>query len=807
MISSILQTFCDKICSEEVQNKSSQAARYTIWLLVLSLFSGHLGAQTLDYFYTGQTEVTWSELSGDVVLFSGTFDDEVTAAIPVVPITMGVQGHVAFFVSTNGFMTLSQAPPANTYDPLSTGLSSPVIAPFATNLEGIDASSEVSYRQDTQGLYIQWKNVRRVGYAGESFSFQVRIISQAMTGFGFGAINLIYGPFEGVSDPVTPVHVGIRVGSGTSPDTYSVRSVSQGGTWFPDQAGTASSATCAFPAGNYPEGVPVSGTLHQWFLISLDILNNPDVSPECNGNGNLVIYSNYDGGILNINCDVDIPDLRIGICTYEPVEITITGPFASNVTAVMYAGFNSTQANDNCNLGDFPTTISGVDPSITQILTAPPLNYETLHGNGQSGWGGAFNQGLMVGVSGQCDTLYPAGGGNTPDEVVYYFVTNLGDDLLFHHTQYNCWLGEVYNISDGGNCCINPVEPPWTIEVPADAGLCFGSSIQLALADNTNGEAPFTYVWTFNDDPVCNEESCTFVPAESGTVCVTVTDGSGEVLSDCFEVTVDPQAIPVFSVSDTALCRPASFTLINETDPATYAQASWTIGGVSYPNQQSVTFSPFNPGLYDVALVLTTALGCVYDTTLTDYLEVFPVPEAGYTTDPVIINADQTNITLQDQSLGDPVEWNWTIELPDGNWISTDQNPETTLPEGVGGTYPVELLVTNVDGCSDSISGLLEVNEVFNLYVPNAFTPNDDRVNDAFFVEAAGLEPGSFRMDIFNRWGESVYSSTYPDGAWTGSFQGGEYFVPDGVYTYRISMRSSETGELLEVVGNVTLMR
>jgi gliding motility-associated-like protein len=794
-------------CFSVMETKRDRFFRGLFLLLAITVSAGRTAGQVLDYFYTGQSQGAWSELSGDVVLFSGTFDDEVTAAIPVVPITMGVQGHVSFFVSTNGFMTLSQAPPANTYDPLSAGLGSPVIAPFAANLEGIDGSSKVSYLLDGQGLVIQWKNVRRVGFAGESFSFQAKIINQAMTGFGFGAISLIYGPFEDVSDPVTPIHVGIRVGSGSSPNTYSVRSVSQGETWFPDQAGTASSATCAFPAGNYPEGVPVSGMIHQWFIYSNDILDNPDVSPECNGNGNLVIYSNYDGGILNINCDVDIPDLRIGICTYEPVEINISGPFVGNVTAVMYAGFNSSQGNDNCNLGDFPTTISGVDPSITQILTAPLLNYETEHGNGQSGWGGPFYEGLMVGVSGQCDTLYPAGGGNTPDEVVYYFVTNLGDDLLFHHTQYNCWLGEVYDISDGGNCCINPVDPPWTIEVPADAELCFGSSLELALADNSQGEAPFTFVWTFNDEPVCNEESCTFIPDVSGTVCVTVTDGSGEVLSDCFEVTVEPPAIPIFSVSDTALCLPASFALINETNPETYAQSLWIIGGVEYPNQQTVTFNPSSPGLYDVALVLTSALGCVFDSTLTDYLEVFPVPEAGYITDPVIINADQTNITLQDQSLGDPVEWNWTIGLPEGDWISTEQNPQASLPDGVGGTYPVQLLVTNVDGCSDSISGLLQVNEVFNLYVPNAFTPNDDGVNDAFLVEAVGLEFGSFRLDIFNRWGEQVYSSANPEEAWTGSFKGGEYFVPDGIYTYQISLNSSGTGELLEMVGSVLLMR
>jgi hypothetical protein len=60
----------------------------------------------------------------------------------------------------------------------------------------------------------------------------------------------------------------------------------------------------------------------------------------------------------------------------------------------------------------------------------------------------------MVGATGQCDTLYPHGGGNTADEIVGHFLDTLGGSLRFHHTQYGCWLGESRNLSDGGTCCI-----------------------------------------------------------------------------------------------------------------------------------------------------------------------------------------------------------------------------------------------------------------------------------------------------------------------------------------------------------------
>ena len=171
----------------------------------------------------------------------------------------------------------------------------------------------------------------------------------------------------------------------------------------------------------------------------------------CNADGNLIIYSNYDGGILTINVDQNIPNLKVGICTYEPIQVSFTGAFVGNITQVIYAGFNSIQNNNNCSQGNFITSVTGVPTGIISILTNPQVGYTPTHGNGSSTWGGG-----MIGVSGQCDTLTDAGGVNTPDEVVYYFQQATGGQLLFHKTQYACWLNETVNITAGGNCCILP---------------------------------------------------------------------------------------------------------------------------------------------------------------------------------------------------------------------------------------------------------------------------------------------------------------------------------------------------------------
>ena len=197
--------------------------------------------------------------------------------------------------------------------------------------------------------------------------------------------------------------------------------------------------------------------LRYLFLLLLAIRAMGSAAQVCDPNGNLFIFSNYDGGIVTINVDEDIPDLVIAICTYEPVQVTIAGPFAANVTQVVYAGMNSNQNNNNCGQGNFTSSITGVDPGIVTInppMQPPQVGYTPAHGNGTGSWGG-----VVIGAAGGCDTTVNTGGVNTPDELVFHFEDQTGASLYAHYTQYACWQNDVVSLSDGGNCCID-VSPP-----------------------------------------------------------------------------------------------------------------------------------------------------------------------------------------------------------------------------------------------------------------------------------------------------------------------------------------------------------
>ena len=188
----------------------------------------------------------------------------------------------------------------------------------------------------------------------------------------------------------------------------------------------------------------------------------------CNPAGNTIIFSNYDGGYLNINVDVNIPNLKIGVVTYEPVIITLSGPYAANVTKVLRAGFPNTN-NNNCNLGVFNTAINGPVPANYSIVNIPPVGLSNPNG---------YASGIICAYS--CNTTTNQGGCNTIDQVLDYFNAQLGGSVYSMNVQYCCWQNSsTYSVSALSNSCCNSSSPSGTISY---AGTPYCKSVSGAQA-------------------------------------------------------------------------------------------------------------------------------------------------------------------------------------------------------------------------------------------------------------------------------------------------------------------------------------
>jgi hypothetical protein len=137
-----------------------------------------------------------------------------------------------------------------------------------------------------------------------------------------------------------------------------------------------------------------------------------------------MIYSNYEGGILNIDIDQNIPNLKLGICTYEAVEVNISGAFAANITEVIFAGFNGTN-NANCG-NNIPTTvINGVSPSIVSIYSTTTNNIAATTYLGEPVLPGSTPLvNCMTGADGCSNSN--ASGANSSPQIVQYFLSEFG---------------------------------------------------------------------------------------------------------------------------------------------------------------------------------------------------------------------------------------------------------------------------------------------------------------------------------------------------------------------------------------------
>ena len=159
-------------------------------------------------------------------------------------------------------------------------------------------------------------------------------------------------------------------------------------------------------------------------------------------------------------------------------------------------------------------------------------------------------------------------------------------------------------------------------------------------------------------------------------------------------------------------------------------------------------------------------------------------------------------VTFSSQSLGSS-ECNWLIS---GNpTFNLDSSPYVFEQEG---DYVISLVCTSPNGCISSADRIINVTQVdASLYIPNAFTPNNDGINDVF-KPIFSNEPYLYQFTIFNRWGEVIFFTTDSNKYWTGNRdENGEFFAPDAIYNWRMSFQSNSDSKRLDTNGHVSIIR
>ncbi|MCB0758525.1 MAG: PKD domain-containing protein [Flavobacteriales bacterium] len=297
--------------------------------------------------------------------------------------------------------------------------------------------------------------------------------------------------------------------------------------------------------------------------------------------------------------------------------------------------------------------------------------------------------------------------------------------------------------------------------------------LPVAMTALGNFTASASVQWDFgtgvSPDPNSASTTASWSTLGSHAVSVFVDDG-GCTASFADSIRIFPLPEPVFS-ADTNGCIPFAPVFTNSSTAWTPLSFLWQFGdgGISTDSIPDHVYEA--PGTYDVSLTVATDSGCIASRTLTlpGLVSVWPQPVAMATAIPMVTTVLDPEVTFRDYSL-DAEKWDFLVE---GIHYDTTAFTHTFSDAG---WYTAFLTVSSGVGCTDTTSLRIFIGDHL-FFAPTAFTPNGDGVNEEWKPSVKGAR--EYQLDIFNRWGEVVFSTNDPTKGWDGKG------AAPGVYSFK----------------------
>ncbi len=350
---------------------------------------------------------------------------------------------------------------------------------------------------------------------------------------------------------------------------------------------------------------------------------------------------------------------------------------------------------------------------------------------------------------------------------------------------------------------LSPISFSYT---PSNMQICKGDSV-VVYAFCTGGSGVYNYQWTPTTGLYFPSGYVNIVkPTQTTYYTIIANDAAcpSNTISSGFIVNVLPVPTPNFSYSKIEGCKPLCLGIKANPSPPSI-NTIWDFGYNLYANGDSVSYCFNNPGVYPVKVFLVDSNGCKSETTAPFSINVYPRPEPQFTWLPVTptLLHDEVSFTASYQN-GPITYWHWDF----GDYLTASDTARTqnaTYTYSYVSAYPVQLIATNIYGCTDTVTRIINVTEEFTMYIPNAFTPNGDGINDMFTVKGGGFVRDGFEMQIFDRWGELIFKSNDVDKGWDGTVKGVN--AKNDVYVYKIRCFTVVQNIKKEFIGHVLLYR
>lgn len=278
-------------------------------------------------------------------------------------------------------------------------------------------------------------------------------------------------------------------------------------------------------------------------------------------------------------------------------------------------------------------------------------------------------------------------------------------------------------------------------------------------------------------------------------------------VKDTIEITIKKQPTINFFSDTVAGCEPlfVNFVESSPNEGQTYYWNFYDNLNNGYSTEKNPSHYYERPGFYDVNLTVTGANGCKNSQTYENMISVYNNPIARFEKDPIYVSIIDPQVYFDNLTRNIYSSF-W--DFGDGNY-SDENSPyyRYTKP----GFYNVTLIAETEHGCKDTVVQEMIVKDAHTFYAPTAFTPDNDGVNDIFFIVGTGINSESYKLYIYDRWGGLIYyKSGYnpenpAESGWDGSVNGGSIGI-NGVYQWMIIYKNNHGTEFTET-GHVSLIR
>ncbi len=316
----------------------------------------------------------------------------------------------------------------------------------------------------------------------------------------------------------------------------------------------------------------------------------------------------------------------------------------------------------------------------------------------------------------------------------------------------------------------------------SNSPVCAGNTLSLATTGVTR------YAWTGPNGfaaTIFNPDIPDVTLAATGRYYVEVTSTAGCRGIDSTDVIVNPSPVATISPAGTTICEGDIVALFGGGgnsyiwSPATGLSSAAISNPVASPTQTT-----------DYRLIVSTAEGCT--DTAYSLITVQQAPRANAGPDKITVVG--IPVQLDGQVTGDNITYTWSpvIHLDDASLLK----PQVSAPAG---TYTYELAVSSSCGISSDSVKVIVYNDLF---IPTAFTPNNDGRNDTWMIPALSAYK-EFETRVYNRYGQLIYFTNSTGSGWDGTFKGEPQ--PGGVYVYMVKTGSGSSERVYK--GTFVLIR